>query len=279
MPSGGHHLQRTEYVDCYPFATTCNLEFAYTRTMKSRFFLGVSALPILFAGTATAADMSLKAPAATANVFSWTGFYAGLNAGGSWGRARSDFAISGFLGNTVAATDFVNPDGLVGGGQLGYNWQVDPNWLIGVEADIQAAGEKASATRFDTVDFEGVTTSYQTKIEWFGTLRGRLGYSFDRRMLLYATGGLAYGRMSISGTSTTGIGGATAFSSANVNSGWTIGGGIEGIAWNPRWTWKLEYLYLDLGTLNTAVASGFTTTRGTTRFTDNVVRAGLNFHF
>jgi outer membrane immunogenic protein len=247
--------------------------------MKSRFVVGASALPILFAVPATAADMPLKAPAPTVNVFSWTGFYAGVNAGGSWGRARSDLAITGFV-NTLAVTDTVNPNGAVGGGQLGYNWQLDPNWLIGVETDIQASGEKASSRRFDTVDFEGVTTSYEAKIDWFGTLRGRLGYSFDRRILVYATGGLAYGHVSLSGTSSTAfLAATTPFSNAVVNTGWTVGGGVEGFAWSPRWTWKVEYLYLDLGKLNSAVTAGLTTTRATTAFTDNVVRAGLNFHF
>jgi outer membrane immunogenic protein len=206
----------------------------------------------------------------------WTGWYAGGNVGGSWGRAQSDFGISAGA-TTIAQSTSVSPDGVIGGGQLGYNWQLDPNWLIGVETDIEASGEKASGTRFDTVDFEGVTTNYETKIEWFGTVRGRLGYVFDRRILLYATGGLAYGRVSISGTSTST--GATAFSNVDVNLGWTAGGGLEGVAWDPKWTWKVEYLYLDLGTLDAAVASGLTTTHTTTKFTDHVVRAGLNFHF
>jgi outer membrane immunogenic protein len=228
--------------------------------MKSRFLCSVGALPILLAGPAIAADMPLKAPPPPpAAVFGWTGFYAGLNVGGSWGRALSDFSISG-LGTTVAASDSVSPDGVIGGGQLGYNWQLDPNWLIGVETDIQASGEKASATRFDTVDVEGVTTNY------------------DRRILLYATGGLACGRVSISGTSTDNILGgstvsSTAFPNADVNAGWTAGAGVEGVAWNPRWTWKVEYLYLDLGSLDTAVSSTFTTTHATTKFTDHMSAA------
>ena len=217
---------------------------------------------------------------ASAPVFNpWMGWYAGGNVGGSWGRAQSDFSISGFA-TTVTASNSVRPDGVIGGGQLGYNWQLDPNWLIGVETDIQASGERASDTRFDTVDFEGVTTNYETKIEWFGTLRGRVGYVFDRRTLLYATGGLAYGRVSISGTSSTvPIIRTTAFSNADVNPGWTVGGGIEGVAWDPRWTWKVEYLFVDLGALDAVVAAGLTTTHVTTKFTDYVARAGLNFHF
>ena len=212
----------------------------------------------------------------------WMGWYAGGNVGGSWGRARSDFVISGFA-TSITPSDSLSPDGVIGGGQLGYNWQLDPNWLIGVEADIQASREKASGTRFDIVDFEGVTTNHETKIEWFGTVRGRLGYVLARSILLYATGGLAYGRVSVSGTSADNVGatflGSGEFSNTNVNSGWTAGGGIEGVAWDPQWTWKVEYLYLELGTLDAAVAAGLTTTHITTKFADQIVRAGLNFHF
>lgn len=250
--------------------------------MKSRFFCSASALSILFAGPAIAADMPLKAAPPPVSIYNWTGFYAGVNAGGSWGRAQSDLVMTGFA-TTLAASDTVSPAGAIGGGQLGYNWQVNPNWLIGVEADIQASGERASGSRFDTVDFEGVTTNYEAKIDWFGTVRGRLGYTFDRRLMLYATGGLAYGHVAISGTSNVAFGLAsttTAFSNTSTNTGWTVGGGIEGFAWSPRWTWKVEYLYLDLGTLsNTAVTARIVTTRASTRFTDNIARAGLNFHF
>jgi outer membrane immunogenic protein len=252
--------------------------------MKKVAFLASAAIAALIGSDASAADMAVKAPpppVASVPPGPWVGWYAGGNLGGSWGRARSDFAISGF-GTSMATSDSLSPDGVIGGGQLGYNWQVDPNWLIGAEADIQASGEKASTTRFDTLDGEGVTTNYETKIEWFGTARARLGYVFDRRILLYATGGLAYGRVSISGTSSDIFQGTTlssaAFSHAGVNTGWTVGGGIEGVAWDPRWTWKVEYLYLDLGTIDPAVSSGLTT-HITSKFTDNVVRGGLNFHF
>jgi outer membrane immunogenic protein len=251
-----------------------------------RLGLGLLATTALatFGAEALAADLGAKPPyKVPAPVFSpWMGWYVGGNVGGSWGRSRSDFAISSFA-TSISASESVRGNGVIGGGQFGYNWQLDPNWLIGVETDIQASGEKASGTRFDTVDFEGVTTNYETKIKWFGTVRGRLGYVFDRRFLLYATGGLAYGRVSISGTNLNTFGSftffTTPFSNADVNAGWTVGGGVEGVAWDPRWTWKAEYLYLDLGTLDAAASSLLTRTNVTTRFTDQIVRAGLNFHF
>lgn len=210
----------------------------------------------------------------------WIGWYAGGDLGGSWGRAQSNFAIS-VLGGPAAVSNSVSPDGVIGGGQLGYNWELDPNWLIGAEADIQGSGEKAGG-QFAIVDTEGVSANYEAKIEWFGTIRGRLGYIVDRRLLLYATGGLAYGRVSFAGTAGNTVAASvfsTAFSSAAVNAGWTAGGGVEGMAWDPRWTWKVEYLYLDLGALNSAASPGFATIHATTKFTDQVVRGGLNFHF
>lgn len=253
--------------------------------MKQAAFLASAAIAALIGSDASAADMAVKVPpprSAPVPLNPWVGWYAGGNIGGSWGRARSDFGISSLV-SSIAPSDSVSPDGVIGGGQLGYNWQLDPNWLIGAEADIQGSGEKADSTRFDTVDVEGVTTNYEAKIEWFGTVRGRVGYVFDRRILLYATAGLAYGRVSISGTSTDTLGsttlGSTAFSNADVNTGWTAGAGVEGAAWDPRWTWKVEYLYVDLGTVDSAVSSGLTTTHIATKFTDNIVRAGLNFHF
>jgi outer membrane immunogenic protein len=209
----------------------------------------------------------------------WVGWYAGVNIGGSWARAQTDFAITGFLSTTIGASDSLTGTGVIGGGQIGYNWLVDPNWLIGAEADIQGSGAKASATRFDTADGEGVTTNYQAKIDWFGTVRGRVGYVYDRRILLYATGGLAYGNVSVSGTSIPALGSPVAFSNSDVNVGWTVGAGVEGMAWDPRWTWKVEYLYLDLGSLDSAVATSFIRTHATTNFTDQIVRAGLNFHY
>lgn len=244
-----------------------------------RLGLGLLATTALaaYGAEALAGDPRINAPY-FAPVVPWVGWYAGVNIGGSWARSQTDFAITG-IASTIGPSDSLSGSGVVGGGQLGYNWLVDPNWLLGAEADIQGSGAKASATRFDTVDFEGVTTNYQTKIEWFGTVRGRLGYVLDRRFLVYATGGLAYGDVSISGTSIPLLGGPGTFSRSDVNVGWTAGAGVEGVAWDPRWTWKVEYLYLDLGTLDSTVSTVFITTHATTRFTDQVVRAGLNFHY
>lgn len=182
------------------------------------------------------------------------------------------------------------------------------HWVFGLELDWQASGEKGGATRsaaFDMVEgfcpvvciaAQGTaTTQYEAKILWFGTARGRVGYAADG-LLLYGTGGLAYGRVKVAGTNTvTGVvteclivGGcetepfaaATAFDRSKGNIGWTLGAGIEGaFAQLRNWTWKFEYLYLDLGSLDASAVTPFGTVTTHTRFTDHVVRLGLNVRF
>jgi outer membrane immunogenic protein len=262
-------------------------------------------------GAASAADLPVKALPPAAPAYSWAGFYIGGNVGYSWGRAASDlnadpvtvsigagltpFNTPGFVGS-----DTLTPKGVIGGGQIGYNWQTSPNWVFGLEADWHASGEKASRSFSNAFSFTtpppnpalpvaGVATmDYAAKITWFGTVRGRVGYAWDR-MMLYATGGLAYGGVNLAGTNTVSgtVAGApflavTAIGHSQVNAGWTVGAGIEG-ALGDRWTWKAEYLYLDLGSMNDpdgllqviSASGGRVTTH--TNYTDNIVRLGLNY--
>jgi outer membrane immunogenic protein len=311
--------------------------------MKKLLLAGI-AFAALVAGPATAADLARpvhrRPVVVAAPVYTWTGFYVGGNVGGSWGNARTDIAGSGttvtFPGRSFA---FTNPpaafadsqtqrlNGVIGGGQVGYNYQFSPRWVLGFEADIQGSGERGSNTFADpltgtvcggvsppactvTAPFNAAAvTSYEAKIGWFGTVRGRLGFLISDQVLLYGTGGLAYGHVELSGnTNVNGsidlilstapfAPGATAFSESKTNTGFVVGGGIEGKCsyWLPTgWTWKLEYLYADLGSVDftgpfpaanpTGNAGAFTspftgaiTTH--TRFTDNIVRVGLNYKF
>jgi len=274
---------------------------------------------------AFAADMAVKAPSPPpAPVYNWTGFYVGGNVGASFGRAKTDFNAAPVTVTTtfgtfgpfapgLASSQQVEPAGIIGGGQVGYNWQFSPTLVAGLEADFQASGEKDSIsfTNNFTIPCLGLCggtgsafTQYEAKIDWFGTVRGRIGYLFgDGAVLAYLTGGLAYGRVGVDGTNT--VSGTVSafpifsapfssthiFGHSQVNTGWTIGTGTEGKLLIPGWTYKIESLYVDLGKLNDpdiaicaefigsvcAVTGGRVTTQ--THFTDYIIRAGVNYQF
>src|SRR5664280_2764020 len=266
--------------------------------------------------TAFAQMASAAPPPPPPRAYNWTGFYIGVNGGFSAGKADTDFNAASVTVNTHFPTGSFNIpgfvgsesahlNGLIGGGQIGYNWQFSPNWVVGLEADIQASGEKGSKGFSNPFNFTvpgldgpipvigAAVTDYEAKILWFGTVRGRIGYAWDR-VMLYATGGLAYGEIKVEGTNTVSgvVGGlpslpflaVIAMGHSKVNVGWTVGAGIEG-ALVDHWTWKAEYLYIDLGSVDDPdIPIGFINATGGrvtthTNFTDNVVRLGLNYKF
>ncbi|WP_280711344.1 outer membrane beta-barrel protein [Bradyrhizobium sp. BR13661] len=234
---------------------------------------------------------------AMAAEYPWTGSYVGGNIGYSWGNARGDVTAPGMtaFGLPASFPFSPKPDGVIGGGQIGYNWQANNRWVFGVEADLQGSAEKAHSSRSDPFSFvpggEGATTvagalnqSIDAKILWFGTLRGRVGALLQPSLLLYATAGVAYGETKVSGSGTA-AGGLTglsyAFNGSKVNVGWTAGAGLEGMLPNCKgWTWKLEYLYVDLGSQSgTGTDAVFATVYSwNAKFTDNIVRVGVNYH-
>jgi outer membrane immunogenic protein len=198
----------------------------------------------------------------------------------------------------------------MGGGQFGYNYQLSPILVVGIEADFQGATERDSNTL--TNSFTGLTVpagfavtgssvlDYETKIDWFGTVRGRIGYVWGNgNVMSYLPGGLAYGKVDLDGTNTiSGTVNGKAFSAtqtighSHVNTGWVVGYGTEGVIdfWGARnWTWKIEGLYMDFGHLNDpdaiecgedntcTISVGQTITN--THFTDGILRAGLNYKF
>lgn len=202
---------------------------------------------------AQAADLpSRKAPppvyTTPAPVMTWTGFYAGLNVGYGW--------MDNFNKNTVFGTGFANPHGgVLGGGQIGYNWQVSPMFVLGVETDFQGSSVGGGFVPRHT--------------PWFGTLRGRIGVTpFNPNLLLYATGGLAYGDLSI---------GPDLFGTKydKVAVGWTVGGGVE-YAFSPNWSVKAEYLFKNMGA---DYPTGLLFTQQTERVHEHLVRVGVNYRF
>jgi outer membrane immunogenic protein len=272
----------------------------------------IISLLAISAGSAVAADMPArynKAPIYVDPGYNWTGFYIGANAGYSWGRSKSDASYY----NTLTGAPIVAPagsilgnsfnmDGAIAGGQIGYNWQVNNSWVWGLEADAQWSGERGSTafrcantliggTCLPNLTFlppgvTGTNLSMDQSLEWFGTVRGRAGWLAAPKVLLYATGGLAYGEIKSTGTlagaSPAGLLIAATGSSTTTRFGWTAGAGIEGVI-APRWTAKLEYLYMDLGSYNAlALSLAPASPIGVnvrSSFTDHILRAGINYQF
>lgn len=159
--------------------------------------IGAGALALTAsAGMAFAADLPTYTPPPASQVynpapaFSWTGPYLGLTGGYGWGSSS----------------------GLKGGGYAGYNFQINPNWVVGVEGDLMASGQRTN--------------------HWDSSVRGRLGYAYDR-YLFYGTGGVAFGDIRNNGSSKT-------------RTGWTLGAGVEAALTNNM-TARVEYRYTDLG--------------------------------
>ena len=247
-----------------------------------------------FASIATAADMPVKAPVirSAAPVFNWSGWYVGGNVG--YGFNSSQVNFDPLDAGAASRSSFVspqlgdNPKGFLGGLQAGWNMQTG-NIVYGIETDLDYAGIKDSVT--GPLAEGTYITSAQQKLDWFGTLRARLGVAAFDRSLIYATGGLAYGRATLS-TSTTNVNPGSPCTSGAVfcmtgsserwMAGWTIGGGWE-YAFASNWSAKVEYLYYDLGKITdinpvTNGSSGITF-QGSTEIKGNIVRVGLNYKF
>jgi outer membrane immunogenic protein len=275
--------------------------------MKKLLLTATALVAVGATAPAIAADMPVKAPIYTKApplAYNWTGFYVGLNGGYSFGKSSTDYTTTALAFSTSQSMD-----GWVFGGQAGYNWQLNQNWLIGIEADIQATGQDGTAadpgvvigpicplsTNVTICRTTTTTGSFEQKLPWLGTARLRLGVLPSDHWLLYATGGLAVGEVETNDTVSTAttftsgsgtgpvigtVAAAAAASSNTTRTGWTLGGGVEWALWD-QWTAKLEYLYVDLGTIgNTFTGVGaFSPLTTSSHVTDNIVRVGVNYRF
>jgi outer membrane immunogenic protein len=218
----------------------------------------------MIARPAFAADLAplaaRVAPTASVAAYDWTGWYVGGNVGYGWG-VPSDPNVSfvdpgglvGF-GSYFAAGGNVTPNlssrGVIGGGQIGFNWTLTPSWITGLVADFQGSGIKAAATNAVT-PAGGLPTTNQfgdEQIDWFGTVRAKLGFA-QNNWMLYATGGLAYGRVASSGSFT--LPGVMNFTGSEsvTNLGWAAGAGLN-YGLTSHWIVGVEYLYVDLGNVS-----------------------------
>jgi outer membrane immunogenic protein len=249
---------------------------------------------------AMAADMApapyYKAPPPAPVVWSWTGLYIGANLG--WvGSADNNLTNTGTdtgaggLGSAlglglIPGSVGVSRSGFIGGGQVGYNWQLAPAWVAGIEADFDGTANNSNTSTFA---FPGsaaavpFTTTFTNGLDTLGTVRARLGWLYTPALLAYATGGFAYGETKVGSsftcpTCTPAAGIAT--SSTGTATGWTVGGGLE---WRfaPAWSVKAEYLYVDLGDRNSTIGYTYgpntSTLTSTVKERDNIARVGLNY--
>lgn len=221
-----------------------------------------------------AADMPIKAPAYVAP-YNWTGVYVGGNAGWGWARNNNDaFTDAGVF---VASTSSTR-DGILGGGQIGYNYMIWQNVVLGVEADLSAANIKATTTSTTTTG----TSTNSSKDDWFGTVRGRLGYAFNN-WLVYGTGGFAWmhdsSTRTVLASTVPALVGQSATSSSTLN-GWVAGAGVE-FAVTGNWIGRLEYLHMDFGSYSDhfvyVPASGNRTANETLKA--DIVRVGMSYKF
>ncbi len=215
------------------------------------------------ASTAQAADLpSRYAPAPAYNAlptFTWSGFYAGVNAGYGWSTGTSRYYDPAF------GVPGRGKGGFVGGAQAGYNYQFGMV-VIGAETDIQYAAVGNKGSSYGSTYYAGNSDGY------FGTIRGRAGVAFDRA-LVFGTAGFAYGDIGGNKALDTELG----FHRGNSNNwGWTVGGGVE-YAITNQFTAKVEGLYVNLDTKDNYALADRVNIRRDTEF--GVVRAGLNYKF
>jgi len=252
----------------------------------------------LLGGAATAADLpTRKAPPVVApalpTAINWTGFYVGVNGGYAGDQFKYPASASyddGVYAASGGASATLTSSGFLGGVQAGYNWQFAGAWLGGVEADIDATSiaGKIGISGGGSIEGLGSATAgadVKSETPYLGTARARIGYLVNDRFLVFATGGFAYAQvktsLNASYSDSGGDSGAFSWSKDTTHTGWTLGGGAE-YKIDKNWSFKTEYLYVDLGeqTLLSGTAFG-----GDLAYnlkvhpTDNIVRAGLNFTF
>jgi outer membrane immunogenic protein len=157
--------------------------------------------------SAMAADMAPLDRGPLAAIFNWTGAYVGAGIGEAWSNIQSNFGGG-------------NASSVIGGAYAGYNWQLAPQWLIGIEGDATWANLTVPAGSGD--------------VNWLGSLRGRIGWSPTATTMLYFTGGAAWGTVSIPGVDT--------LPATQTKTGWVVGGGLEWAPWANNWLVRAEYL-------------------------------------
>jgi outer membrane immunogenic protein len=229
---------------------------------------------LLASGTAMAADLGPVYKATAEPVaYTWTGCYLGIEGGGNWGRSQHTSA--GLPNPANAGLPINNTFGLSGGlvgGTIGCNYQIS-SWVIGIENDASWTNKSGSANDIPPFNVAAVS---QTSEKWIDTLRGRLGFTWNRA-LLYGTAGATF-----AGSSVTVCGVVQCASDSRSSVGWVAGVGLEYAVWENVAV-KIEYLHADFGTERyidpPVTGGGFTIVTRDVSLTDDIVRAGVNWRF
>lgn len=233
---------------------------------------GLAAAAAFFVSPALAADLPVKAPIYKAQpgvAYNWAGFYVGGDVGYGWQNDQDTETIAATgAASPFSPADANKPKGVLAGGYAGYNWQFAPNWVAGLEADLEYA------------DLTGTLlivppSGYDERTDYQGSVRGRLGYAFDR-VLVYATGGYAFAHIKYTYNDPTPP--PSVDNKDSVRNGWTLGGGIDYAITNNLIA-RIEYRYADFGKVSNTpnwFGGAFVETH---RTTENAVRAGLAWKF
>jgi len=262
---------------------------------------GIAGIVFLATGSANAADLGVRpdyraAPiVAPIPIFAWTGCYLGGHVGGGWGRKEFSDPSGAFFAAPGEAIR-VNTSGVLGGGQVGCDWQLAPNWVIGIEG--AAAWGNLKGDTLDVFTHGGgsilgpaptltTTGTFDARTDFLASATGRIGWAWDR-WLLYAKGGAAWDhdKYSFVGQVTAaGFPGSFSpfdFVAKASRLGWTAGAGVEWAFWN-NWSAKLEYDFYDFGSRQVIFVS--TVDNGRPPATANIdqqvhtVKFGINYRF
>ena len=243
--------------------------------MTNRWLMGAAAAALTVAGAfaAQAADLPTRkeapAPVFVPPPFTWTGFYIGVNAGGIWSTRQHDHRRPSIAQRFPCAvqrfsrrSSGTSSSGFIGGGQAGYNWQSGA-FVLGVETDFDGTSLSKNVSfigadvHFDPIRRSGQRLLHRQRLDasldWLGTTRARVGFvaTPDNRLMIYGTGGVAYGGGSAHLNvfdAVNNFGCWQRLVAAQTRIGWTIGGGVE-YAWTNNITFGAEYLYYDLGSI------------------------------
>jgi outer membrane immunogenic protein len=253
--------------------------------MKATLLGGAAAS--LLTVSAFAADLGIPPaqPQVVIPPFTWTSCYAGVQAGGGWGKKDLTDTV-GILSSLPGGFSAANLDvsGYMVGGQIGCDYQFAPTWVVGIEG-AATGGNISKTTNFattaivpgdDTATFINDTASFRSTTDFLASITGRIGYAFDR-WLVYGKGGVALvgDRYHVED-----VNGNFFFDATENRIGWTAGAGVEW-AFTPEWSVKLEYDYYGFGTKSLSLTD--TTISGVIAPVDihqtiQVVLLGVNFH-